>query len=108
MFSQRLRNRIVIQQKNGFLDSFGQMNETWTTFTSIWAEIIDLTGKEYFGAEAPQNLITTKMITRTRTPVAITPAMRVSYGGKLYNIEAVVSKNEHELHLLCSYGVKYV
>ncbi len=108
MFSQRLRHRITIQHKNGFLDNFGQMTETWNTLTNIWAHVIELTGKEYFSAQATQNQVVAKIVIRTRTPQTITAAMRVIYGSKTYNIESVVQINEHETHLLCSTGAKYV
>ena len=104
MLAYRLRYRITIQQQSAAQNGFGEPVRTWTDVATLWADIQPLTGKELFSAQANQNPVTSKIITRYRT--GILPSMRILQGGTEYNIEAVLPQNGRELHLLCSSGVR--
>jgi SPP1 family predicted phage head-tail adaptor len=100
MQAGKLNRRITIQQQATTQDEYGQPVETWTTFAEVWAEIRDMTGKEYFAAQATQNAVQTKITIRYRA--GIVPAMRVVHGADVYNIEAVLGQDKISLLLMCS------
>lgn len=104
MLAHRLRYRITIQQQSATQDAFGEPVRTWTDVASVWAEILPLTGKELFAAQANQSQVDSKIVIRHRT--GITAAMRILQSATEYNIEAVLPQQGRELHLLCSTGVR--
>jgi SPP1 family predicted phage head-tail adaptor len=104
MFAQRLRLRVTIQRKDTAVDAFGQPAITWANVGSVWADIVPLTGKEMFSADANQNQLVVKIVIRAKD--GITPTMRVVHGTTYYNIEAVMPVSEREIQLLCSAGLK--
>jgi SPP1 family predicted phage head-tail adaptor len=104
MYAQRLRLRVTIQRKDSTVDPYGQAAITWTNVGSVWADIIPVTGKEMFSADANQNQLVAKIVIRARG--GIDPTMRVVHGTTFYSIEAVLPVSEREIQLLCSAGLK--
>jgi SPP1 family predicted phage head-tail adaptor len=100
--SGKLDNRITLQVQSTTQDAYGQQVETWAVVATVWAEVRDVSGKEYFAAQATQNTVQTKIRIRWRDGVV--PAMRVVHGSVAYNIEAVLEHGgrKSELLLMCS------
>jgi SPP1 family predicted phage head-tail adaptor len=103
MQAGKLSRRVTIQQKATTQDAYGQPVQTWTDVAEVWADIRDMSGKEYFAAQATQNPVQTKITIRYRA--GIVPAMRVIYGSDTYNIEAVLGQDKISLLLMCSRGL---
>lgn len=106
MRPETLRHRVLIQARGTAQDDYGQPIETWTnvTPTAIRAEVKDVSGREYFSAQATQNVVQTKIRIRYRADV--TASMRVVHGADVYNIEAVLTEgNRESLLLMCSKGL---
>jgi SPP1 family predicted phage head-tail adaptor len=103
MQAGKLNRRVTIEQKSTVQDAYGQPVETWTEVATVWADIRDQTGKEYFAAQATQNPVQTKITIRYRA--GILPAMRVVHGSGTYNIEAVLGQDKISLLLMCSRGL---
>jgi SPP1 family predicted phage head-tail adaptor len=101
----RLRHKIRIEQKTFTRDAFGGMVETWALFAEARADIIPLSGRELFAAQAVQNETTSKIIIRYISGVTV--GMRVVFGTRTLNILAAINFEERnkELQLLCSEGV---
>lgn len=95
-----MRHRISLQVKT-ITKAEGIPQENWITLVTVWASITNISGKEYFQAASVQSEITTRIQIRYRPE--ITPAMRVLYGSRLFNILSVIDKDErhHELELMC-------
>lgn len=102
--SQRLNKRITIQQKTAGQDGAGQPIDTWTTVATVWAEVKDVSGREFIAAQAGQAEVTTKVTIRYLA--GIKSDMRVVHGADVYNIIVPLDAGDkRELLLMCSRGV---
>ncbi len=70
-----LDQRITINQLAVARGQFGGHDETWSAFASVWAQIIDMSGREIFQAHA-MGSAATKLIT-IRYHAGVVPAMQV-------------------------------
>jgi len=95
-----MRQRIALQVKT-ITKSEGIPLESWTTVATVWAAVADISGKEYFQAQAVQSEVTTRIKIRYKT--GITPSMRLLYGSRVFHILSVIDKGEwHRLiELMC-------
>jgi SPP1 family predicted phage head-tail adaptor len=102
----RLDKRITIQTLVAAQDAFGAPGAAWTMVATVWAELKDLTGREFLAAAAVQNMVQTKITIRyPGNAIIITPKMRVVHGADIYNIEAVLGQDKVMRVLMCSKGV---
>lgn len=82
-----LSTRVVIQTRTG-QDAAGQPTTTWTTFDTVFANVRHPSGAEAMRADKDISINQVRVRIRRRTD--ITPAMRVSHGGVIYQIKAVL------------------
>jgi len=101
MKSGALDQRIVIERLVEGYDELGQPINTWLPIVQTWAHVQPLTGRDFIAAQAAMSEVKLKIIMRYRP--GITPADRVSHGGQVYGIEAVldVHSSRRELQLMC-------
>jgi SPP1 family predicted phage head-tail adaptor len=93
-----LRNYITIQQPTETHDGNLELVLTWSTFTQCWAEILPLNGREYWTAKQVLPEITGKI--RIRYITGITPKMRILFGTRYFNINAVLNPDERNIELI--------
>jgi SPP1 family predicted phage head-tail adaptor len=93
-------SRITIQQRSTGRDEGGQPIEGWTTVATLWAEVRDITGREYIAAGAEQAEVTTRV--RIWRRAGIKPAMRVLRGTTTYDIKAVLDEGRDGTLLICT------
>lgn len=103
----KLNCRVVIEQRTAGVDAYGQPVTTWSTLATLWANIISPTGKssaEQLVADRQISAATYSVRIRYRTD--ITAAMRLTYGGAIYNIEQVILDLAGKRHvdLVCTVG----
>jgi len=105
MQAGKLRKSIELQRRSTIQDDYGQPQPVWETVATTNAEFELLSGRELIAAQAVQSEVTHNVTIRYRA--GITPAMRISYGGRLFNIHAVLDESERHrmLTLLCSEGL---
>lgn len=98
----RMNRRITIQYQAG-LDEDEEANTEprWEEFATVWAAISPLRGREYFAAAAVNAETTVRFRIRYRSGVS--PAMRVLYNGKKYDIKSVIDVDEgrRQMELMC-------
>jgi SPP1 family predicted phage head-tail adaptor len=95
MKAGNLRNYITIQQKTLKENSNLEKIESWATFATVWAEILPLTGREFWASKQVNSEVTGKI--RIRYLSGVTSKMRVIEDSKTYEIEAVIdTDNRHE------------
>lgn len=97
-----LRHRVTIQQATVTRNEFGEPVETWQDLATVWAEVVDLSGREFIEArQAPASEVTTRV--RIRYRAGIEPTMRVLHGARVLEIVAVLEPEgrRRELHLMC-------
>ena len=105
----RLNKRVTLHVLGPNQDAAGQpLPADWTNFIAngdgkLWAEVRDVTGREFVAAGATQNLVLTTITIRYRAGVAA--KMRVLHGTDVYGVEAVLGQDQRTLALMCSRGV---
>ena len=100
MQAGRLNRRCTLQQPGTTTDELGQPIPGWTDVATVWASIVDVSGREYVAAGGLQNSAQTKITIRYRS--GIVPSMRVVHGSDAYNVEAVLGQDRRGLLLMCS------
>lgn len=107
MLAPRLRHRIDLQIKSTTVDSnYGGETDSWSNLaTSVAAEILPLSGREFVAAQAIQSGVTSKVTIRYRN--GLTAAMRIVHGSDIYDIKAVLPDPTLSRHItfLCEVGV---
>ena len=101
-FAVRLNKRIRIQAPATGQDEYGEPLAGWVDVAQVWAEVMDLTGRQYVAAGATQNTVQTTVAIRYRA--GIDAGMRVLHGADVYDIEAVLGQDRRELKLMCKRG----
>ena len=97
-----LDQRIVIERRTGATNDWGEpLPDSWLPIITTWAHVQPLTGRDFIAAQAAMSEVKLKIIMRYRP--GITPADRVSHGGQVYGVEAVIDvhSSRRELHLMC-------
>lgn len=84
----RLNCRCAIQQPSTETDDAGQPIPGWADIANVWADIRMKSGLEAIKAGAPVSTVQASI--RVRYRVGITAGMRVTHGGTIYNITAVM------------------
>ena len=95
------RHRITLQELVTGQDEAGQPVQEWQDVATVWAAVEPLRGREYWAAAQVQSEVTTRIRIRYRSGVR--PDMRVLYGGRVFNVTAVIDPEERhmELQLMC-------
>lgn len=103
MRAGQLRQRVTIQQGTAAKDEYGEDILTWSTFATVWARVEPLKGDEFLAARQAAAVAMLDTRITIRYVSGVTPEMRVSYDGNLYNIEAVIDPDERhiEMQLMC-------
>lgn len=83
-----LRNLITIQEPTVAKNAIGENVPSWATHAQVWARIEPLSGREYFEAAQTNDEAISKIIIRNLATV--TPDMRISHNGVIYNIKSVM------------------
>jgi SPP1 family predicted phage head-tail adaptor len=101
----RLNKRVLLQVRGPARDAAGEQVDAWVNVITegdgkLWAEVRDVSGREFVAAGATQNSVTTTITMRHRPGVL--PAMRVLYGANIYNVEAVLGQDGRQIQLMCS------
>ena len=101
--SGRLDQRITIQTKNVVRGSLGGHDETWSTLAVVYAETLDMTGREIYNAKAMGSAATMKITIRWRSDVH--PDQRIVLAdGTMARIEYIrrVTRKQY-IELYCLY-----
>lgn len=102
----RLRHRVDIEDQVSAQDSDGAQSFEWLTVASnIPADIVDLTGRELFAAQAVQSKTTVRI--KLRFWAGLTDRMRIVHRDTVYNIEGIVHDPDSRIRymtLQCSAG----
>lgn len=88
MNTGNLNQRIVIERHEVGQDEIGQPIDAWIPLYSVWANIRHLSGREAIKANADVSI--TQASIRIRHLPGVDAGMRVSHGGRYYDIQAVL------------------
>jgi SPP1 family predicted phage head-tail adaptor len=97
-----LNRRVTLQAMSSAQDATGEEVNGWADVVTVWASVIDISGREFVAAMAEQSSTQTKVAIRYRD--GITTSMRLIYSGRIYDIEAVLGEDRRTLTLMCAKG----
>ena len=99
--SGRLRHRVALQQPTTTRNSTGEPIVTWTTVATVWAEVLDLRGREYIASQEAHSEVGTKITIRYRSDLDLT--WRAVFGTRLFDIQQIADLKGHNaiLELMC-------
>lgn len=102
----KLNKRVKIQKLGTVKDEYGELEEVWQDFKTVWAEVKPLTGRSFFSAQQINSEITHSVI--IRYVENIKSSMRVLYKGRVFEILYVMNFDEDDraLQLMCKELVK--
>lgn len=107
MQAGKLRHRITLQKpvktQSG---STGAVINIWEDAAVLWADVVDLSAREFVATQAAQSEVTTRITIRYRDDV--TPKNRLVFRGQIYNIHGALTDDKSGLEYLtlpCSKGV---
>lgn len=100
MRSGRLRERIVIQQRDDAVAASGTPSGGWVEFGSMRADVIEKASTEKY--EADQNTVALTHEVRIRYLSGVTRDMRVVWLGRVLNIQGfTVDRKRREIVMQC-------
>lgn len=104
MEAGRLDKRVTIESQSVERNSIGEPETTWEDFATVWAAVEPLQGREFWAQQQVQSAVSHRV--RIRYLDGVNAAMRIVYGERVFNIEAVIDPKERheEMQLLCSEG----
>lgn len=92
------RHKITIQEFVEEVDEYGTPIESgWQDVMTVWASIEPIRGSEYIQLQNTQAELSARIRMRYRPD--ITPAMRVLYQDRVFDIQSVIDINEQHTHL---------
>ena len=96
-----LRHKVTIQQSLPDRDSYGTEVPRWSDFATVWAEVKDISGREYTAMQQAISNVSVRV--RIRYLDGVVPTMRVIYGARTLEIVSVLDPDGRriELHLMC-------
>lgn len=84
----------------------GGIVDGWADVAELWANVTDLSARDFVAAKAAQNEVTTRITIRWRE--GVTDRHRILYRGRVYDIQGVLEDDKsgrEYLTLPCSRGV---
>lgn len=101
MRSGNLRHRIEIQHQVHGEDEWGNHVFEWQTFAKVWAEVLDLKGREFWQAVSVASEVTVRV--RIRYLPGLEASMRVLHEGRVLEIDHIIDPDgrKRTLQLLC-------
>ena len=107
MQAGKLRHRIMLQKPvKTQSPTTGAVVNSWADVAKLWADVVDLSSREFVAAQAAQTEITSRITIRYRKDV--TSKHRILFGSRIFNIQGVLADDKSGLEYLtlpCSQGV---
>jgi SPP1 family predicted phage head-tail adaptor len=89
-----LDRRVVIQTRTLTRNAYGEQVESWATLDTVWAQKLDVLGREFFGSQRELAEGTAKFRLRWRDDLSVTD--RLSFDSKTYDIVQISELGRHE------------
>lgn len=90
--SAKLNKRITIEEVTETSDGAGGFTTSWSTKAVLWAMIRPVFAVEDFEASKIEGVVTHLIVVRYLS--GITPKMRISYDGRIFDIKGVINVME--------------
>jgi len=103
MRAGRLRHRVSIEQFSATTDEVGDPVETWTPVDTVWANVLPISGREFFASKQVNAETTHRVFMRYRA--ALTANHRLVFQGRVLDISAPpinIGERNIELEIHCT------
>jgi len=98
----QLRHRVTFQEKDVTQNSFNEEIITWDDVDTVWAQVEDLSGREFLESKRLAAEVGTRITIRYRSDIV--PEMRAVWGSINYDIVAVIDPTGEKrlLEVMCT------
>lgn len=93
----RLDSYVTFQKKSGSEGNYGT-EYTWSDYIQVWGNFKELTGNDFWAAQANNVEVTGILEIRYRNDIKAD--MRIKHDGKIYEIDSVVDPNKRKESLI--------
>lgn len=83
-----MKHRIILEKFEEGVDDYGFPLDQWVEYKRLWADIVPVSGREYFASATVNYEVTSKIYIRYYD--GIDPTMRVRYKNRAFDIQAVL------------------
>lgn len=87
MKAGRMDRRVTLRKRSVSRNAYGEQVATFSDLATVWAEKLDIAGREYFSAQQVQASVTTRWRIRWRDDVTVLD--RISYDGAEHDIKNI-------------------
>lgn len=97
-----LRQRVTLLQLVQRDGALGETLSSWSPVAVVWAQVKDLSGREWYEAQQlPEGDVSVEITIRFRA--GLTRTMRIQHGAKTYDVIAVLDRDGQKkfLRLMC-------
>jgi SPP1 family predicted phage head-tail adaptor len=107
----KLRNKIELQSFTSTANAIGEQLKTWTTYSTVWAHIRPMSGRELINAQQPVGEITHQVTIRYNSSVSVDDRIRyydsVKSTYRYFDINYVGDRDERNavIVLMCKEAV---
>ena len=91
----KLDRRATLQRRVLTPNTQNEQVESWTDYATVWAEKLDLRGREFYAANQEQGEVTTKFRIRYRSDVLMTD--RIVCDGLTYDITSIAEVGRRQV-----------
>ncbi|WP_436640006.1 phage head closure protein [Microbaculum sp. FT89] len=95
----RLRSRVTLQAPVDADDGAGGTTRSWQDVATLWARVEPLRASERVEAERIEAAVDIRVTIRWRPDVG--PAMRLSFGTRVFEIRGLIDREERHRYLDC-------
>lgn len=99
MLAGLLRERLAFQAKTEAVSSAGIVSATWATAFTLWGRVKQEDGRSGEGEIGDRPLSQSRLTLIVRYDSRITSAHRVSWRGRVFEIEGVLNRDERRMWL---------
>lgn len=93
-----LRHRVNLQSSSASQNDYGEQTESWTTYTTVWAAIKTLSGRELEHAQQISAEATHRVTARYNS--SVTEENRVIFGSRTFEVVSINNPEERNEYLI--------
>lgn len=101
MGAGKYRHFVTVQQATETQSASGAVIQDWQPFAKVWADVHNLSGREYW--QAAQTAANVSHQVTMRFLPGLIPKMRILWGSRVLDIQSVLNPDDREIEhsLMC-------
>lgn len=94
--SGRMRERVTIQRPTDRQNPFGEATLEWETLGEVWAQVTNISARDYFAAQQAGTLTTHRVLIRFYA--GMDAAWRLVWRGRIMEVVSVLEREDRRVH----------